>query len=44
MQRNAPAQSASSNTIRLVISWLFVGIPLAWGILITLGNAAKLFR
>ncbi len=44
MQRNAPARSASSNTAPLIVSWLFVGIPLAWGVVITLGNAAKLFR
>ncbi len=30
--------------LQLVLSWLLVGIPLAWGIAITLSNAAKLFR
>ncbi len=30
--------------LQLVLSWLLVGIPLAWGIAITLFNAAKLFR
>jgi len=29
---------------RLVILWLAVGIPLAWGVTQTLHNALKLFR
>jgi hypothetical protein len=33
-----------SNSARLALSWGFVGIPLAWGVLITLSNALKLFR
>jgi hypothetical protein len=32
------------NGARLALSWGFVGIPLAWGILVTLSNALKLFR
>jgi len=31
------------NTIKLVLSWGFVGIPLAIGIWLTLQNALKLF-
>jgi hypothetical protein len=31
-------------TVKLIAAWLFVGIPLAWGVSITLQNAAKLFQ
>jgi hypothetical protein len=34
---------ADSNTTFLVLAWLWVGIPLAWGIAVTIMNAAKLF-
>ena len=34
----------SSMTAKLVISWLFVCIPLLWGVSNTLANAAKLFH
>jgi hypothetical protein len=30
--------------IRLVVLWMAVGIPLAWGVLKTLQNALKLFQ
>lgn len=33
----------SSNTPKLLAAWLFVGIPLAWGVWLTLNNALKLF-
>ncbi len=26
------------------IAWAFVGIPLVWGVIMTLGNALALFR
>ena len=29
---------------RLVILWIVVGIPLAWGVMKTLANAMKLFQ
>jgi hypothetical protein len=29
---------------RLVVLWLLVGIPLAWGVFKTLENALKLFQ
>ncbi len=32
-----------SNQLKLILSWTFVGIPLAWGIVVTLQNALKLF-
>jgi hypothetical protein len=31
------------NTVKLVLSWTFVGIPLLIGIWLTLQNALKLF-
>ena len=31
-------------TVKLILAWLWVGIPLAWGIYVTLGNVAKLFQ
>jgi hypothetical protein len=33
-----------SNGIKLVLEWAFVGIPLAWGVIETAINAAKLFQ
>jgi len=32
------------NTLKLVLAWSFVGIPLAWGIYKTLANAVLLFH
>jgi hypothetical protein len=32
------------NTVKLILAWGFVGIPLVWGVLETLANAMKLFR
>lgn len=34
----------SSMTLKLVLAWGFVGIPLAWGVIQTLANAMKLFQ
>jgi hypothetical protein len=28
----------------LVLAWLWVGIPLAWGVAVTIQNALKLFE
>jgi hypothetical protein len=36
--------SDSTNTSKLVLAWGFVGIPLLWGVWLTLQNAAKLFQ
>jgi hypothetical protein len=36
--------SDSANTLKLVLAWGFVGIPLLWGVWVTLQNAAQLFR
>jgi hypothetical protein len=33
-----------SMTLKLLLAWGFVGIPLAWGVLQTLENAMKLFQ
>ena len=35
--------SDSSNSVKLALAWLWVGIPLAWGVWVTLNNALKLF-
>jgi hypothetical protein len=41
-------QSASATdpliTVKLIAAWLFVAIPLAWGVWVTLQNAVKLFQ
>ncbi|GAC1306244.1 MAG: hypothetical protein NVS2B3_03370 [Vulcanimicrobiaceae bacterium] len=42
--REATSRPDSSNGVKLLLSWAFVGIPLVWGISLTLINAAKLFR
>jgi hypothetical protein len=34
----------SDNRLLLVISWLWVGVPLAWGVLQTLRTSLALFR
>jgi hypothetical protein len=31
-------------TIKLILAWVWVGIPLAWGVWVTLNNAIKLFQ
>ena len=31
-------------TIKLTLAWVWVGIPLAWGVWVTLNNALKLFQ
>ncbi len=38
------AQQDSSTTLKLIVAWGFVGIPLLWGVLQTLSNAMKLFQ
>jgi hypothetical protein len=32
-----------SSTTFLVLAWLWVGVPLLWGIAVTIENATKLF-
>ncbi|MGA3037002.1 MAG: hypothetical protein ABSE64_05905 [Vulcanimicrobiaceae bacterium] len=36
--------AASNNTVMLYLAWLWVGIPLAWGVADTIKNATKLFQ
>jgi hypothetical protein len=36
--------SSGGRTLRLILAWSFVGIPLLWGVLQTLRNALKLFH
>jgi len=33
-----------NNAVKLTLSWMLVGIPLLWGVYVTLLNALKLFR
>lgn len=33
-----------SNAVKLTLSWALVGIPLLWGVYVTLINAMKLFH
>lgn len=35
---------SGTRTLRLILAWSFVGIPLLWGVLQTLRNAMKLFQ
>jgi hypothetical protein len=36
--------SAPGNLPKLVAAWLLVGIPFAWGVFVTAGNALALFK
>jgi hypothetical protein len=38
------ANSSSGTTLKLVLAWGFVGVPLAWGVIETIINAMALFR
>ncbi len=42
MAQNAPATSA--NTLQVALGWIWVGIPLTVGVIVTLQNAVKLFQ
>jgi hypothetical protein len=35
---------AAGMTLKLILAWGFVGIPLAWGVVETCLNAMKLFQ
>jgi hypothetical protein len=43
MKEQSKTQS-TSNTVALMVAWLWVGIPLIWGISQTLSKAAALFH
>ena len=34
----------TSTAMKLALAWAFVGIPLLWGVAMTLRNALKLFE
>lgn len=36
--------NTTTPTWKLAAAWIFVGIPLIWGVLKTLDNAMKLFQ
>jgi hypothetical protein len=38
-----PASATTSSPSTVVLAWAAVGIPLAWGVYVTLVNAAKFF-
>ena len=38
------AKVDNSMTLKVAAAWIFVGIPLTWGVLQTLVNAMKLFQ
>ena len=40
----ANSTSAPGTTLKLILAWGFVGIPLAWGVIQTIINAMALFR
>jgi MFS family permease len=39
----APASTGATSPLAVVLAWAAVGIPLAWGVYVTLVNAAKFF-
>ena len=41
MAQNTPD---TANTTQVILGWVWVGIPLTWGVVVTLQNAAKLFQ
>ncbi len=41
---DAPASSGRGNVALLIVSWLWVGVPLAWGVLQTLRTSMALWR
>ena len=40
----AQSQQGHNNGLKLTLAWLFVGIPLAWGVIETLLHSLKLFE
>jgi len=39
---NQPATDGSAS-VKLILAWIWVSIPLLWGVWVTFGNVAKLF-
>jgi hypothetical protein len=44
MQAESSTQGNGSNILLLLISWLWVGVPLAWGVWETVRTSLALFR
>jgi hypothetical protein len=44
VQPEAPARRGAGNALLLVVSWLWVGVPLVWGVVETLRTSLALFR
>jgi hypothetical protein len=44
MQRTNVPAGESANAAKLVAAWLFVGLPLAWGLYNTAVSASALFK
>ncbi|HEV2162554.1 MAG TPA: hypothetical protein VGR52_10030 [Stellaceae bacterium] len=40
----ANSHHGHNNGLKLVLAWLFVGIPLTWGVIQTLLHSLKLFE
>jgi hypothetical protein len=38
------SETTGGGAVRIVAAWLFVGVPLAWGVYATMRQAALLFR
>lgn len=38
------AAQVGTSKLKLVLAWVFVGVPLLWGVTQTLSNALKLFH
>ena len=39
-----PAVRGTGQTVKMILFWAFVGIPLLWGVSQTIANATKMFR
>jgi len=44
--KTSPATTPTSSTtsVMLIFAWVWVGIPILWGVWVTIGNASKLFH
>jgi hypothetical protein len=43
--RDATANAGGGgNAVKLVLFWVFVGVPLLWGVSQTIANATKMFQ
>lgn len=38
------SSSGRDHSLRLILAWIYVGIPLLWGVIETGANALKLFQ